>query len=163
MDEEIIDPFDNTELVARQTRVALKMRREGHGFFDIAQELTKFSERHVSMKLVRLRIRDHWKQVEREACEEHLQWELDRLDDLLRRAYAILKDEDDPDVRLKAMDRMLKIGERRSKLLGLDAPQRVDATVTETTQADLELDEMVREAKARNALKEQELRERRAR
>ena len=46
---------------------------------------------------------------------------------------------------------LLKIVERRSKLLGLDAPTRVDATVYEVTQADLELQETLREARAKLA------------
>jgi hypothetical protein len=46
---------------------------------------------------------------------------------------------------------VLKIAERRAKLMGLDMPTRVDATVTHVTQEDLELAEMVREAKARES------------
>lgn len=155
---ELIDPFDDVELIAKQTRLALRLRREGHDYYEISRALTKFSGREVPIKLVRYRIREHWKQVEREACEEHLQWELDRLDDLQRRVSRILKDEVDEELTLKAIDRALKIADRRAKLLGLDAPQRVDATVTETTQQDLELQEMVREAKARTARQEQQLR-----
>lgn len=56
---------------------------------------------------------------------------------------------------LAVMDRIHKIGDRRSKLLGLDAPVKVDATVHEVTQQDLELDELLREAKAQAAAAEQ--------
>jgi hypothetical protein len=66
---------------------------------------------------------------------------------------------------LAAIDRLAKIEDARLKnneslrrLFGLDAPTKVDATVTETTQQDLELQEMLRDAKARVAAEEQALR-----
>lgn len=37
----------------------------------------------------------------------------------------------EPDTALKAIDRLVKVQERRAKLLGLDAPERIDATVAE--------------------------------
>lgn len=59
--------------------------------------------------------------------------------------------------RLAAVDRVLKVQERASRLLGLDAPDRVEATVTQVTQADLELQELLREARAASALEQEEL------
>lgn len=58
---------------------------------------------------------------------------------------------------LAAIDRLLKIQERRARLLGLDAAVKVDATVTETTQQDLELIDMVNAAKAKAAAAEASL------
>jgi hypothetical protein len=59
---------------------------------------------------------------------------------------------------LQAIDRLVRIEDARRKnnaeqrkLLGLDAPTKVDATVTETTQQDIELQEMVAEMRAKNA------------
>lgn len=73
--------------------------------------------------------------------------------------------EDDGPV-LQAIDRLVKIedarrrnGERRAKLTGIEAAVKVDATVHEVTQQDLELQEMLREAKARVAAQEQALRD----
>lgn len=67
---------------------------------------------------------------------------------------------------LQAIDRLVKIeaarnqnSERRAKLLGLDAALKVDATVHEVTQQDIELQEMLQEAKARVAAQEQALRD----
>lgn len=72
--------------------------------------------------------------------------------------------EDDGPV-LQAVDRLLKIeearrrnGERRAKLTGIEAAVKVDATVHEVTQQDLELQEMIRDAKAHVAAEEQALR-----
>lgn len=65
--------------------------------------------------------------------------------------------EDDTFV-LQAVDRLNRIEEQRRKtsdsicrLLGLNAPTRIEATVTETTQQDIELQEMVAEMRAKNA------------
>jgi hypothetical protein len=65
---------------------------------------------------------------------------------------------------LQAVDRLTRLEEQRRKvsesirrLLGADMPVRVDATVTETTQQDLELQEMIRDAKARVQMEEQQI------
>lgn len=73
--------------------------------------------------------------------------------------------EDDAPV-LQAVDRLLKIedarrrnGERRAKLTGIEAAVKIDATVHEVTQQDLELQELLREAKAAVAAKERQISE----
>lgn len=57
---------------------------------------------------------------------------------------------------VKAAEVVLKILAQRSKIEGTEAPARlaVDAQVTETTQEDIELAALVREAKAKNAVEE---------
>jgi hypothetical protein len=72
--------------------------------------------------------------------------------------------EDDAPI-LQAIDRLVKIEDarnrnaiRRAKLTGIEAAVKVDATVHEVTQQDLELQEMLREAKARVASQEEALR-----
>lgn len=66
---------------------------------------------------------------------------------------------------LAAIDRLNRIEDGRLKnneslrrLFGLDAPAKVDATVHEVTQQDLELQQMVRDAKAKVAAQEEALR-----
>lgn len=58
----------------------------------------------------------------------------------------------------KAINAAIRIAERISKLFGLDAPVKVDATMHEVDQADVELTEMVNSAKAKMAAEEQALR-----
>ena len=110
--------------------------------------------------------------------------ELGRLDDLEAEARRVLKarhvmvnngrvilhpetgnpmDDDGPV--LQALDRLLKIedarrrnGERRAKLTGIEAAVKVDATVTEVTQEDVALRELVTEMRAKNAAVEEKLR-----
>lgn len=54
----------------------------------------------------------------------------------------------DIDPVLKVIDRILKVSERRSKLLGLDKPIRVEAMVHTMDNTDMELAEMIRRGRA---------------
>lgn len=112
---------------------------------------------------------DSWRALESERLEASLR----RLDDLASKAYAIVEREhasvsqgkvlavvDETPV-LQAIDKLIKIEEQRRKiseslrkLFGVDAPQQIEATITETTPQDVELQEMIREAKARVAVQE---------
>ncbi len=74
-----------------------------------------------------------------------------RLDNALRTAVDIAESvRRDPELRLKAIDRIVRITTARANLLGLNMPARLDMTVTERSQADLELEELINEAKAKN-------------
>lgn len=73
--------------------------------------------------------------------------------------------EDDGPV-LQAIDRLVKIenarnqnSERRAKLTGIEAAIKVDATVHEVTQQDLELQELLREARAATQAAEEQIRD----
>lgn len=86
--------------------------------------------------------------------------ELDRYDRYLLRLEAAL-DDDAADVS-KIVATAIRVSEARRKLLGYDAPQRVEATVHQVDQVDVELAEVVREAQANAALEEQRVRDERA-
>jgi DNA-binding Lrp family transcriptional regulator len=74
-----------------------------------------------------------------------------RLDKLLGIALGVAENlKADPELRLKAIDRVVRISNQRATLLGLNMPTRVDMTVTERTQQDIELQELINEAQARN-------------
>jgi hypothetical protein len=94
------------------------------------------------------------------------QFELDRLDGYQQACMYVLdnpgvpvRDEasgvlhvivDDRKI-LNAIDRLVRISESRRKLLGIDAPIKTHVEVTETTQQDLEIQELIREAQVRAA------------
>lgn len=61
--------------------------------------------------------------------------------------------------KLQAIDRLLRIQERRAKLLGLDTPVRADVTVHQVDPTDIALAEMLREAEAKNAATEARLKD----
>lgn len=64
--------------------------------------------------------------------------------------------------RLAAIDRLRALSESLRKLDSIDQPAKVETTVTEITQQDAELAELVNEYKAKNSRIEQEIRKRRA-
>lgn len=89
-----------------------------------------------------------------ENADEYRKIEQERLDDLhavTMRTLELGMTTLDTELVLKATDRVLKISAQRAALLGLNAPVRIDATVMEVTQEDVELAEMIREAKAKAA------------
>lgn len=168
--------FERTIDTAERDAKAARLKVEGLSYQQIADRLG-FTDRSTAAKAAKRALAE----VVQEPAEELRKLELERLDDMYRRSYAVLEREhltvsqgrvvcleneagekvplpDDGPV-LAAVDRLLKIQDRRAKLLGLDAPTQVQATVTEVTQADLELTDLISEAKARNAVAEQALRE----
>lgn len=66
--------------------------------------------------------------------------------------HVVYMDTGDPvpdiDPIMKIIDRLLKVMERRSKLLGLDKPVRVEATIHTMDNVDMELAEMIRRGRA---------------
>lgn len=117
---------------------------------------------------------DEWRAVQ----VTRLEAALSRLDALEEAAHEVLRREhitvnnghiisldgvplpDDGPV-LSAIDRLIKIedarvrnGEALRRILGLDMPVKVDATVHEVKPEDIELAEIIREAQAKNAAEE---------
>lgn len=90
---------------------------------------------------------------EQDAADTWRQLELERLDHYLA-AMSDKVDKGEP----RAIEVALQVGTRRAKLLGLDSPERIEATVTEVAPVDLELRDMINEAKARVAAQEATLR-----
>jgi len=87
-------------------------------------------------------------------ADELRQIELERYDLYLEKLQPKIERGDD-----KAINAAVRVSEARRRLLGLDAPVKIDAQVLEVTQQDLELQEMLREAQARNEATAQQLRD----
>lgn len=89
--------------------------------------------------------------------EEYRAYEVDRLDKMVDTVQQIIDNTSDPEVKLKAVDRLLRIQDRRAKLQGLDI-QQVDVVVREGySEQELELQALLAGAKQRNAVVEAEL------
>jgi AcrR family transcriptional regulator len=160
---------------AEEQRLCYQLRLRGLSIRQIADETG------MSPSTVHRRIECEIRETVQPLAEQVRALELDRLDQLQQVALAVMNADhplvsDGRVVRtelpdgtkvalqdhgpvLAAMDRFLKIQDRRAKLLGLDAAVKVDATVVETTQLDIEAAEMVAEAKAKAAAAEARLRE----
>ncbi len=80
--------------------------------------------------------------------------EVDRLDAWLARLENRLEQGEDP---VRVVPVLLKVQERRARLLGLDAPERADVTVHQVDAEDIELRELIDEARAKQAAEEAEL------
>ena len=96
---------------------ALELRKEGHSYESISEQLG-YSTRSASYKAVMRRLRD----MDRPAVSMLRELEVQRLDAML---YAVWNDVLQGDA--GAVSTALKISERRSRLLGLDAPHTVEA------------------------------------
>lgn len=104
-----------------------------------------------------------WKLIEREMNRRTLPLvsharliELDRLDVALDRVMTIMAG-NDSETTLKAVDRLVRLSQRRSELLGLDMPAKLE--ITEVTETDLEIRDMVNSARAKMAAEEQRVKD----
>ncbi len=167
----------NAALMADQQTRCLNLRRDGKTIRQIA-EITGLAK-----STVQDRIDVAIKELVVPAAEEVRKMELDRLDLLIDKAMDVLTanhivvqfgkivldgskpDDGEPDLRepvrdhgpvLQAIATLQRLSESRRKLLGTDAPQKVDATVHEVDQSDLELAQIIREAEAKTQLQRQQ-------
>jgi len=169
------------ETAARDARAA-ELRAKGWTYREIANELG-YAQRRSVYEAVQRVLKEVIKEPAEAVLHfelERLDAELVRLDTLEAAARKVLTSrhimvnngrvilhpgtdepmEDDAPV-LQAIDRLVKIedarrrnGERRAKLTGIEAAVKVDATVHEVSQEDIELAELIRETQARNAAEE---------
>ncbi len=153
--------FIRTVETAKRDAEAARLRSRGHTYPQIAEALG-YSDRGAAHHAVK-RILDG---IVVEAREDLIKLQLDELDMMTRAVIDVLEarhytvsdgrivylgDKDDPDRRellddapvLQAVAALLKIAERRARLLGLDAPKRVE--VSDTTP---DLDAAVRDLAA---------------
>lgn len=156
---------------AQRDARAAELRAENWKLEDIANELGYYDKSHARVGIQRA-LRD----IVKGPAEKLIEAEAARLDSLYEEALEVLqrdhvtvshgriiKDEAgnpilDDGPKLAAIDRLVKVRESYRRLFGLDRPVKVDATVHQVTQQDLELQEMLSEAKTKTALEEQELR-----
>lgn len=134
------------DLQMRRVR-ALELRVQGYGYREIGVELG------VSAYCAHQDVKHELSNREGEAVEKARQVEEARLDLILLRAMHVVQDSTDkPELMLKAVDRVIRVINQRAILLGLNVPTQVNVSVTELSQADVELQELLAEAEARNAV-----------
>lgn len=103
---------------------AIRLRIAGLSYEQIAGELG-YANRSAAFKAVEAGRRE----VLAEPADELVALESIRLDAMLRNASQVLeaaKADGDSELVLKALDRQLRISERRARLHGLDAPARTE-------------------------------------
>jgi hypothetical protein len=139
---------------------AYELRLRGRTLRQIADDMG------IDVKKVHTLLREEIKLREDPFIDQVRQFELDRLDGYQQACMYVLDNPGKPffdevteqwhvivdeDKILKAIDRLVRISESRRKLLGVDAPVKTQVDVVETTQQDLEIQELIREAQARAA------------
>jgi len=120
---------DSAARLLQQTQ-ALALRAHGHSFRGIARTLNIGAT--TAHALVKSAMAAERKYIS-EAKADYIELEIHRLDTYLQ-ALAKKVQSGEP----RAVDTALKIGERRAKLLGLDAPVRVDQNVKATIEGSME-------------------------
>lgn len=115
---------DDARIEARRQR-AFEMRRGGGSYRAIGAALG------VSHEIARQDVAAIMEQVNaesREMAAEYRSIQIERLDAMLTAIWprALKANPENPQAQMAAVDRVLRIEERRAKLLGLDAPQAVD-------------------------------------
>lgn len=111
---------DEIEVVERERRV-IELRRAGYTFDDIAKAVgySFASGAHAAYRRALKRT------LQEAGVEELREAEVDRLDRLQRALWTQALTGD-----VKAISTLLRLMERRARLLGLDAPQKIQAEVT---------------------------------
>jgi hypothetical protein len=140
-------------IIAERRAKAVDMRMTGAGFAAIAAALGYKTSAAACQDVSRAL--ESAVAAQSRSVEAYREEELQRLDLLLSEAWAILKrdhitvshgrvvrDDDDQPIlddgpTLQAIDRILKIQERRAKFLGLDAPVKVEAITVDAIDAEI--------------------------
>ena len=128
---------------------ALKLRLDGAQFREIAEEMGR------SVSTVHGWVTEAMAEMVAEPAAEVRRVELARLDRWQRKLEDRLDDADED--ACKVIQTALRVQERRAKYLGLDEPTKFEGTVTELTQEDIALRELLAEAQARQARDEADL------
>ena len=142
--------FERSLTTAERDAEAARLRVRGLGSTEIGKQLG------MSRQAATMAVKRALTEVVREPAEQVRALELDRLDLLYRTALGVMakshpmvqngrvvRDQDgrpveDPRPRLAAIDRLLRIQERRSRLLGLDAPTKTDVRVSDVLDGQIQ-------------------------
>jgi len=112
------------EITQRRTKL-VELRANGQSWSTIAKQLNYSSPGAACTDLKRaLELRRAELAV---TLDEYRQLELEHLEHLQRTALDVLAEDTGDDQRLQAVETLRRLSERRAKLLGLDAPTRIES------------------------------------
>ena len=143
--ESRFNPSNNEARRAERIEQAFRLRLQGLAIHEVAREMgvPQPTIRAWIDQSIEIRVGPQVEKL-RELANARLDYLRMRVWDIIRTASG--------ELRLKAIDRALQIERRWAANNGSDSPVRVDAVITERSQADLEMEELLREAQARNAV-----------
>jgi hypothetical protein len=126
------DEMKHLEAVTERTTNAIELRKAGLTFRQIADELG-YNDPSSAHQAVQRGLKEILLDV---GAEDVVNLELARLDEMTVQCFAIFRDEDASyDQKLRAMDRMLLVMDRRAKFLGTDAAEKIDMNVSGTMES----------------------------
>lgn len=134
----------NTAALALEAAQCFDLKVQGYSLRQIA-ELTGLSKDTVSN-----RIRHAVDTMISPRVEDYRALQDQQIDALEAEVLAVMRTVDQPETRLKAVDRLVRLMERRARLHGIDAPVKVDATITQQTQQEIELEALFANLDAQN-------------
>lgn len=140
----------NPARIADEQHRCFELKRKGMSVRAIAAELK------MAPTTVQDRLQAAYDQLVLPIADEVRKLDLARLDAWLERLEERLDDGEDP---VRVVPVGLKVLERRSRLMGADAPEKAEMTVHKVDAEDVELIEMLNEARARVAADEEALRD----
>ncbi len=111
------------EQAAENRKIAFELRKRRYTYQEIADHLD------VSIKTAHQYVNAYWEEIKdttAEVAEQVREMELASLDEIYKRWAPVALESEDSELALKVIDRLLKIQERRAKLLGLETPAKVD-------------------------------------
>ncbi len=135
----------NSAKVAEEQAECYRLKLKGQSVRQIARATS------LGVGTVQNRLSAHIADLVLPLAEEVRKVELDRLDSWLARLEERLDAGEDP---VRVVPVAIKVAERRARMLGTDAPERADVTVHEVTPQDVELMELISEARASQAVDE---------
>src|SRR3954462_14687928 len=122
----------NLANVALEAEQCFELKAKGWGVRRIASELG------MSSATVQRRITGECERRVSPCVDDYRKLQDETLDAAQTMLEQIIDDADDPELVLKAVDRLQRLLDRRTRLHGLDAPTKVEATVTQQTQTEAE-------------------------
>jgi DNA-binding Lrp family transcriptional regulator len=137
-------------VIAEEQLRCWQLSLAGHAYRQIAEELG------ISLATVSRRINGYLKDRVQPEIDALVATEIDRFD-----RYLVKLDEQIQAGKAVArnVEVAVKVSESRRKLLGIDAPTQIEATVHQVDSTDLAIAELIREAQAAAAAEEAKLRE----
>ena len=141
----------STQALMDRRYKSLDLRIQGVPFREIARQQKLSLSTVVEDVQKALREREGGRVEQLRAIEEA------RLDVAIAEAMNILNKNKGTELALKAVDRILRAVTTRANLLGLNAPVELTINSIEKTQADLELEELLREAQTHNQITREQL------
>lgn len=132
---------------AQQAAQAFQLKIDGYSDRQIADELG------VSTATANRRVHEHADSIVVPLAEQWRKLEVERLQMVINR-LSVKVDCPDPD--LPTLDRYLKAVDLLAKYTGAQQPVRTEVTLTVQDQEDVELAELIRDQRARDALSQNE-------